>query len=239
MLGDSPIRATGEFLGAAQRGDNARRFQISPTLERIGSNLPKGARALFHHDRLRLGLATQFVDDAPGWQGKKEYLNTDSPRATLELLRNIGVTHALWERQRGAMSRADIAREAVFARATAEYVTQKKTIDGWQIGTLRERPADVASANRVTTIAWLACDADAIPGIYSPRSLAMGTPLRRTVPIFQPTDAINELSKANVAITRARCQTMSAALGVLNLEFSQAAQLGDLTLWIRNGPSHA
>lgn len=196
--------------------------------------MPKGAHTLIHNDRLRLGLATQFVNDAPGWQGAIEYLDTDSPKATLELLGKIGVTHALWTSHRGSLSRMDVAREAVFARTTAEYITQDKTIDGWQIGTLRERPADVTSANTVTTIAWLACNADAAVGIYSPRGLAAGTPLRPSSPTFQSTGASNELSLANVAITKANCQTTSASSNIMNREFSQAGQFGDLTLWIRS-----
>jgi hypothetical protein len=232
MLGDSPIRATGEFLGAAQRG-NHERPRISPTLEKIGLALPKGARTLFHYERLRLGLATQIVDDAPGWQGGIDYLSTDSPQATFDLLQNIGVTHALWVQHRATLSRADFAREAVFARTAAVFFEQGRPIDGWQIGFLREKNAKPSKVSNPTTIAWLTCNSDAAAGIYNPKGLAAGIALRFWPATSQAPDVQTELSAVNTAITRAHCPATSVALGILNSEFTQALQAGEMTLWIR------
>ncbi len=233
MSGDSPIRATGDFLGAAHRGNYDQRFSLAPTFEKISAILPKGAHALFHRDRLRLGFGIQLVEDAPGWQGAIEYLSTESPGATFELLRTIGVTHALWGKYRPALPRADVAREAVFARFIAEYITDEKTIDGWQVGTLRSEPSNVTLANAPTTIAWLVCNSDAVPGQYTPQGLAAGQPAQTFSSSMQSSNVKSELSASNVAVTRAGCQTQSAELSVVSQEFLQAGQIGDLALWTR------
>jgi hypothetical protein len=234
MSGDSPIRATGDFLGAAHRGNYEPRLSLAPTFEKIAALLPKDAHALFHRERLRLGLGIQFVEDAPGWQGAIEYLNTNSPKATFELLRTIGVTHALWAKSRAALPRADIAREAVFARVIAEYMTQEGTIDGWQVGTLRSKPHDVTSAATPTAIAWLVCNSDTVPGAYSPQGLAAAQPTLPYSPTLQSSNAEAELSASNVAVTKAGCETLSAGLAVVSQEFLQAGQIGELTLWTRS-----
>ena len=231
MSGDSPIRATGEFLGAAHRGVYDQRLSLSPTFEKIAALLPKGARALFHRERLRLGLGIQFVEDTPGWQGAIEYLDTISPEATFELLRSIGVTHALWGKNRGTLPRADVAREAVFARFIAEYITLEATVDGWEVGTVRSVPNDATSANAPTAIAWLVCNTDAAPGQYSPQGLAASKPTR---PYSKTSSAKIELAMSNVAVTKASCDALSAELAVVNQEFVQMGQIGDLTMWVRS-----
>ena len=112
------------------------------------------------------------MEDTPGWQGAIEYLDTDSPRDTADLLAKLGVTPRFGPDIKTIRRAPTPAREAVFARTLAEYVPQYELIDGWHAGALRNRPKDLASATSRTTIAWLVCDADAKPGIYSPRGLA-------------------------------------------------------------------
>ena len=198
--------------------------------------MPPDAHALFHHDRLRFGLGRLLVEDTPGWQGAIEYLDTDSPRDTAELLAKLGVTHALWTLHQNNSSRADAAREAVFARTLAEYVLEDNVIDGWHVGALRNRPKDFASATSRTTIAWLVCDADAKPGIYSPKGLATGNPQKPLPLVLRGASLLNELSSANVAITKASCPAAASAIGDLPQEFAQVTQLGNLTVWTRTRP---
>jgi len=234
MSGDSPVRATGDFLGAAHRGEYEQRLRIAPTLEKLGAALPADARVLFHHERLRFGLGRQFIEDSPGWQGGIEYLDTTTPEATRALLENLGVTHALWLTHRNNASRENAAREAVFERAVALYVRRDATVDGWNVGTLKSKPTDTKSAAEPTLIAWLSCDSGDKPGLYTPRELANATPQSSFGPTFEPGGTLSQLARANVVLTNPSCPISSAALPELPKEFVQTLPLGNLSLWVRN-----
>jgi hypothetical protein len=233
MLGDSAIRATTEFLGAAHRGEYKAEQSLAPTQEAIAAALPSNAKVLFHRDRLRLGLGHWLVEDTPGWQGAIEYLQTDAPAATERLLRSLGVTHVMWTAQRGGLSHADVAREIVFARTLSEYFQQGKVIDGWHVGELRAKPLHRALANQPTRIAWLACDSDIDPGIYTPSGLAASKPRgERDVNLRQELSLL-DLSSTNVAVTRSHCTTPGDLMNRLNESFGYVASIGGFTVLVR------
>ena len=234
MSGDSPIRATSDFLGAAHRGDYEQRQQVAPVYEKLGQALPPEARALFHYERLRLGLGRQFVEDAPGWQGGIEYLDSNTPLGTRDLLHSMGVTHALWPAHRGTTSRPDAAREAVFNRMAAAYIRLEESIGGWNVGALKSRASDPATANTPTVIAWLACDPEAPAGLYSPRELADGKAHSTFQQSFSAGEVLRELASANVAITAAGCSFSVSAATELTKEFAQPFALGSFNLWVRD-----
>lgn len=233
MLGDSAIHATTEFLGAAHRGEYKADQSLAPTQEKIGAVLPKNAKILFHRDRLRLGLAHQFVEDTPGWQGAIEYLETDSPAITQQLWRSLGVTHAMWTGRKDGLSHADVAREIVFARAASAYFEQQHMIDGWHVGELREQPANPALAQLHTSIAWLACDSDVSPGIYTPRGLAAAKPKPERVLDVGAVTLLQDLSTTNVAVTRPQCAGMQQIATLLGTSFNPAASISGLTILTR------
>jgi len=237
MLGDSAIRATTEFLGAAHRGENKAEQSLAPTQEKIAAALPQGATVLFHRDRLRLGLGHRFVEDTPGWQGAIEYLQTNTPAATARLLRSLGVTHVMWAPRRDALSHADLARELVFARAMAEYFQQRSVIDGWHVGELRAEPQVPALAGTPTVIAWLACDSDVTPGIYTPRGLASSTPQPQRALQLGGALSPSELLTSSIVVTRSQCMVPAPVRPVLDASFAESVSMGGFKVFVRTRPS--
>jgi hypothetical protein len=236
MLGDSAIHATTEFLGAAHRGEHKADSSIASTFEKIGTTLPIDSKVLFHRERLRLGLGRQFVEDTPGWQGGIEYLDLDTPRAAWSLLHSLGVTHVMATTRHESLPRADVAREAVFARTMAAFFTLKSSIDGWQVGELSSVSTQETHEDAPTIILWLVCDSDTKPGFYTPRGLAAGMARSLFWPVTSHAASADErldISVANVAITRSRCTDYAAESLRVNKQFTQGASIGDLTIWVR------
>jgi hypothetical protein len=232
MLGDSAIHATTDFLGAAHRGEHKAEQSLASTEERIGAELPEYAKVLLHRTRLRLGLAHQFVEDTPGWQGAIEYLDSGSPAATARLLRSLGVTHVAWVPRKDHLGRADVAREAVFVRTMAAYFKRGSVVDSWSVGELTATPASGAPVDEPTTIAWLACGSDAPVGFYTPRGLSEGNPTSRIS--TEPSAAAVDLTQVNAVVTRSRCPSEAQLTTVLNQSFTRAEPCGDMTIWVRS-----
>lgn len=235
MLGDSAIRASAEYLGAV-RGAHQNVRPVSPTLTEIGSRLPISAKVLFHRERLRLGLGRQFVEDSPGWQGAIEYLDLATPVAANELLRQLGVTHVMWQPNQGGFDRVDLARQASFVRLVATYLEHAEAIDGWQVGELG-RAIPGAQAQAPTVIAWLVCGNEAQSGLYTPRGLAEA---KISAPWDPRGDAGGQFKWAavNVAITQPHCEATAAVGARLTDQFSRQATSGEYALWVRVHPGN-
>ncbi len=73
------------------------RFSIFDEYTDIGRALPARARVLLHDQLLRLGLGRAVVSDAAVRQFGIDYALDPSPRGVFASLRELGVTHLVWE----------------------------------------------------------------------------------------------------------------------------------------------
>jgi hypothetical protein len=116
----------------------------------------------------------------------------------------------------------------------AAYIRLEESIGGWNVGALKSRASDPATANTPTVIAWLACDPEAPAGLYSPRELADGKAHSTFQQSFGAGEVLRELASANVAITAAGCSFSVSAATELTKEFAQPFALGSSNLWVRD-----
>lgn len=234
MLGDSPFRALGSYMAMGYRGEYDQRYHFPSSSERFAEHLPQGAKILLHLYDTHLGLGTEFATDSAGWQGGIDYLETDSPAVTATLLRgSIGVTHIGWPANRGGMSTSDLARETVFQRMLHDYIGAERHVTDWKMGALNPNARNTQSAQAPTVIAWLACDARPIPGLYTPRGLSENHPIE-TVSGIRDANFPAKLAKATAVILRGNCGTWSGAQSSLSPEFQPVTRAGEHNLMVRH-----
>jgi hypothetical protein len=233
MLGDSPIRAAGELLGAAHQGRYVERFARPGSLQAIGDRLPSGATLLVHDVEEKLGARAETVLDSPGRQGAIDYLLLDSPRVVEALWRQLGVTHVVWLPHWRGMGRDDLGREAVFDRALYQFMQASEDREHFRFAPLGSTPKDATEAAEPTRIAWLACREAPMLGIYSLGGLSAQTP---DVPLGDgalggaPLDA---LGAANAIVLDHSCPNLGAAVAAIPAEFTLVTRPGEREVWVR------
>ena len=188
-----------------------------------------------------MGVGAWIIVDNPFWQGAIEYLQTDTPAATLGVWRNLRATHVLWPNQKEQRTPADIARDAVFARTVAAFAGPPRVVAGYDVAELVPAggaapgapTGGVADAASPTRIAWLACGTERPIGIYTPQGLADGAiaaPLDAAVLSSKPASALAEVNAAAVA---GSCPETDAARSFIDANFRQVMQTGEVGIWAR------
>lgn len=233
MIGDSPLKLLVDHIAAGQQKRYAERRRLHfGSLEAVAEHLPAEAKVLVHERHDRLGLGHASISDTLSWQGAVDYMVTGTPKATFELWQRLGATHVLWWPDRGGMSPAELAREAVFMRTVALYGERPETIGDKRLCKLRSE-AGSPTAEAPTVIAWLGCGGDPAPAFYSPRDLVRTSPSTPLDLAQLRTDAAAALAGANAVVWRPACGEVESARPVIGTSFEQVTHAGDLGLWLR------
>jgi hypothetical protein len=230
MLKDLPLRT----LGSAEGGKTpARSSYPGEELAEIGAGMPKGSKIVGHDFYQSLGAGVQAICDNPAWQGRIDYLQLDSPEAVLHTWRALGATHLVWPFAKEARAPDDLARDAVFARASVAFTSSADTVAGYRVARLEVRtpPPPLRDA---THIAWLACGGDRELAVYSPAGLSSGTAESTLSEQALKQAPGSALAAINAVWLKPHCAEAKAAQAVLSEEFTEVMRSGELVLWIRN-----
>lgn len=105
------------------------------TMARADKLLPKDARVLVHEIHEHVGLQRRAVRDHVHRQGALAYSVLGDTGSVLEKLRELGVTHVLWEGS--VVGRSDIGDDLVFHRFVQHAVSAKQPLnDGTWVGAI-------------------------------------------------------------------------------------------------------
>ncbi len=234
MIGDSVLKQTVDLLGAGQNGKyDDRRHLHGGSFQAVGERLPEHAKVLVHQRHDRLGLLHESVSDTIGWQGAIDYLLLDTPDATVDLWRTMGVTHVVWWPDAGGMSPEELAREAGFARTVDQWSTQPADIGDRRLSALAPQPRNASIAAQPTRIAWLGCGGDPSLGIFTPSGLAARTPERKLTEDAVRSAPLSEIAEANALILRPGCSYLAGIEAQVGQQFARMVQVGDVSLWVR------
>ena len=234
MIGDAPLKALIEFVGAGHRKDYKSRFLVHEEMRKIGQDTPPDAKVLVHNSRDRLGLGVPSVLDEPGWQGAIEYLDLGDPNTVGRMWRDLGITHVLWRTEHGAMSPAELAREAVFARSISVLSERAPQVSGgWRIAKLRPDLPETHDRTSPLRIAWLGCGGDPPTGIYAPPGVGPRVPGKTLGESQIVTDTQAALSGVDAIVVRPSCAYTAQAKPWIESHFDLYTTAGDVGLWIR------
>jgi hypothetical protein len=234
MLGDSPIRAVGELLGAAHQGRYTERFARPGSLQAVGDRLPFGAKLLVHDVEEKLGARAETVLDAPGRQGAIDYLLLDSPRAVKDMWQQLGVTHVVWLPHWRGMDRDDLAREAVFDRALHQFTDASEDKEHFRFAALRSTPKDANELAEPTRIGWLACREAPTLGIYSLPGLRTQSPEVALTDGVLGGAPLDGLAAANAIVLDRSCPNLGTAVTAIPNEFTVVTRPGEREVWVRS-----
>ena len=234
MIGDSPLKATIDFVGAGHQGrfDERRRLQ-GGILQAVGERLPPHAKVLDHDRHDRLGLQAASISDSLCWQGAVDYMVHETPDYTAWLWRKLGATHVMWWHDFGDPWPEEMAREAAFYRALDLWCDAGETIGDKRLCKLQRKARDPSKSAMPTKIAWLGCGNDPALALFTPRGLVQRTPesdLDIEAVRSAPLDA---LAKANAIILRSSCDYLGNAVAEIPREFRQMRRAGPVTIWVR------
>jgi len=233
MIGDSPLKALVDYIAAGHQGryDDRRRLH-GGSLEAVGARLPADAKILVHERHDRLGLGAASVSDTVGWQGAIDYSLTDSPKATVDVWRRLGITHVMWWEE-CSPSPDELAREAVFGRSIDLWGDGPELIGDKRLSKLMNQAKDDAFSAAPTTIAWLGCGNDPPLGTYTPQGLIKGLPDKTLSEAALSESPLEALASANAIVLRSSCPNLAKAKSDIPQRFNFMRRAGDLALWIR------
>lgn len=163
VLRASPAEAAIDLLNTAREKKYAQRNDLFQPYQAIGAMLPRGAKVLVHGTRQSLGLGHPRVHDSPGTQGGLVYSRLSSPRAVYDALRELGVTHLVWD----AMSEGNdtLASDFVFFDFAARYAEGARRIGTFTLARMPTRPPPATRFGE--RVAYLACQGRYAPaGVY-------------------------------------------------------------------------
>jgi hypothetical protein len=227
-----PLRALGP---KGQAAPFARNPYPGEELAAIGARLPKGSRLVGHDFYQSLGVGVPAITDNPDWQGSIEYLQLDTPARVLRRWLRLGGTHLLWPFQKEARSPEDLARDAVFGRASAAFTNSSFTVAGFRVAALVEREAK-GVFRAPTLIAWLGCGSERALGVYTPAGLASGAAVKPLTHEALQRDPAATLAEINAVWSRPDCAETVVASDELSKAFKEVMRTGEVRLWIRVPP---
>ncbi len=232
MLAQLPLRAM-DSLGQHKKLE--RQAYGGEELVAIGAQLPKGSKIVGHDFYQSVGAGVPAVWDQPLWAGRIEYLQLDTPEVVFHTWREVGATHILWPYAKEARAADDLARDAVFARASVAFSEAPFTVAGFRVAKLVDRPGS-ALARQPTQIAWLGCG-DRTLGIYTPAGLAAGHVVEHLSQRSLRSDPRAVLANANAVWIKDGCADANGVASALEADFVQVMRSGNLGVWVRrSGP---
>ncbi len=222
-----------DHLAAGEAKNFARSPYPGQELVPIGARLRnQQARVVAHDFYQSVGVGAVTICDNPFWQGAVEYLQLDTPERVRGKWKELGATHVLFPVHKEPRIPEDLARDAVFARATQAFTQESWDVAGYRVAAL-VRSRRLPAHRDATRIAWLACSSDRRLGIYTPSGLTRGD---RLLPLSREqleNDATGALAEANAIWYRPDCPEAVAAARVLDEETRLVLRSGELSLRVR------
>ncbi len=181
MQGDSPLKAFIDFAAPSDSKSEGDRRRLWGTLQDVGSQLPPHSKVLLHEVQERLGLQAPSISDRLRWQGRIHYARSKTPRAVAELMRDMEVTHAVWQENLRALSFDGVANEVAFADWVLRSTKGATTIGGYKVAEVDSHsPQD--APDEPLSVALISCNAAIPSGITTPDDLARERPRHAPLP---------------------------------------------------------
>jgi len=209
----SPVKRVADLLAQGHKRKYDERLKVFSGWVALRDALPEDAHVLLHDNHVHLGLSRRTTSDWPTWQYGMSYGRLESPRAMWDLLRDLGVTHIVWQ-DRVSKAFDSVAGDLVFFDFAFRHAVDRKKVSGhWVARMSDEPPPDVPYGN----VAFFGCDDLYASGLY---------PLpEMTVPAFGPdrldfpepialeTDNTDDasLEGADYAVVDPKCADQAAA----------------------------
>jgi hypothetical protein len=163
----SGVGAAAAFFARAYAGDRAGRTRPFDDYASIGRAVPEDAKVLLHHDHTRLGIGVMTVTDTPPLQHGINYARLGSSRAVHLRLRELGVTHVVWQPQ-VVYGDETAAGDLVF-HGYVRHLVRRQARGGRAVAELpREAPADDGH-----TVFYFGCSGRYGNGLYELRDLSV------------------------------------------------------------------
>jgi hypothetical protein len=228
MLAGLPLQA----LNVGKEEPFPRHHYPGEELAEVGARLPKGSRLVGHDFYQSLGVGVPAITDNPDWQGAIDYLQIEPPDEVLRTWLALGGTHLIWPYAKEPRQAEDMARDAVFGRASVAFTDSSFEVAGYRVAELIDRPAP-KSMQTPTSLAWLGCGSERALGVYTPAGFAKGTvekPLTREELERDPSAA---LAEANTLWFKWDCEDSRAILPIISQQFTKVLVTGAHELWVR------
>lgn len=238
----SAIKKTVDFLAGTYKKDK-NRYRTYAGWEALGKKLPKGSRVMLHDNHVHLGIGASTVSDWNAWQFGMSYARHPQPAQTYELMKQMGVTHIVWESQR-SVGWDSIAGDLVFFNFVYRASGKRTRVGKFEIV---EMPQTPPNGPNLENVLYLGCGRPVRNGLYKLNDLS--------VPIFgaksdkyrkprEGGDAGKLVPKADAIVLETKCHK-SLPAGASG-EFEQVAKrkamkhfkrARELTLWLRRESS--
>lgn len=198
----------------------------------IGERLPKGSRLVGHDFYQSVGVGVPAITDNPDWQGAIDYLQIEPPDEVLRHWLELGGTHLLWPYAKEARRAEDMARDAVFGRASVAFTDSSFEVAGYRVAEIIDRPAP-KSMQSPTMLAWLGCGSERNLGVYTPAGFANGTVEKALTREDLQRDPTAALAEVNTLWFKWDCEDSRAILSIISQQFTKVMVTGEHELWVR------
>jgi hypothetical protein len=172
MVG-SPIKASIDLIAGGFQKDK-HRLDAYERWVALGARLPRNARVLLHDNHVHLGIGAQTVSDWGAWQFGMSYSRHPTARETYDLMKEMGVTHLVWEPNR-SNGWDSIAGDIVFFHFALRDTVTRTSSGGFEMGVMPPAPPTPSAPLKV---AFFGCNKVAKDGLYDVTDL--------NVPVFGP-----------------------------------------------------
>ncbi|HEX2877845.1 MAG TPA: hypothetical protein VHP33_41635 [Polyangiaceae bacterium] len=169
LTGTSGHQVSIKFLSSGFTRE-ADRFRVFGDYTDLGRALPRGAKVLLHDNLLRLGLGTAVVSDAAIGQLGIEYAVAPSARGVFERLRELGVSHLVWEPGR-SQGWDSLAGDIAFHRLASRYAVDARDFGAFRLAAMPPTPPPRPAAPEQVLL--LTCGATYARGSYQLMSLSV------------------------------------------------------------------
>jgi hypothetical protein len=182
ILGAAPIKATVDLLGQGFLGNYAQRLEVAGHLEQqqIGSALHGHAVLLVHESREHLGYGRKTITDFYADQYGIDYLTLATPQRVDARLRELGVTHLVWQDQ-SSVAYAPLGGDLVFFEFAYRHARSRHSVGSRIWAKMPKRapmpmPAPMPAqeqAQEPARVAILGCGEEYATGVYLLPDLAV------------------------------------------------------------------
>lgn len=230
MVGQ-PLKATVDHLAG---GFNGRRLEerlvAYGDMEAVRRALPEGSRVLRHENQVHTGLGHASVTD--WFQSGIAWTNAPSPAGVQKTLRELGVTHVLWQ-PATARGFDSVGSDVVFFDYVTRFLKKPRRIGGLSLAPLAEGPLPEAEL----TVLYVGCDRSYGPGVYGAGQLRH-LPYSPAEPAPKPRARAgskqrleNALETVDAVVWGERCHKLPSSPSTHG--FVTAARRGDDTIFVR------
>lgn len=172
MFDTAPIKAVADFLGQGYLGNFEQRLEVSGQLpqQQVGAHVSRRAVLLVHEHRAHLGFARPTVTDFYGDQYGIDYTSLDSADRIAGRLRELGVTHLVWE-EHLSHAFAPLAADLAFFEFAYRHARNRRKVDRYLVAAMPRRVP--AAPSGPAWVAVLGCGRQYESGVYMRSDLSV------------------------------------------------------------------